>query len=131
MIALFVAGHLRATRQPSPYNRAMEALGPVLILVSLPMMLRWIPPNCFFGLRIPATLRNESVWYDANALCGRHSFLLGLVLVLLEFVLPLAIRNQVLSTVAWVGFVAIIASDWRTANRWRRERESHLPLSSR
>jgi hypothetical protein len=28
----------------------MEALGPILILLSIPLVLRWIPPNRVFGL---------------------------------------------------------------------------------
>jgi hypothetical protein len=77
----------------------VEAIGPVLVLLSIPLMLRWIPPNRIYGFRIPATLRNRSVWYDANALCARHFTVLGLILVTL-----------------------IIVVDWRTANRWERER---------
>lgn len=101
----------------------MEALGPVLIVLSIPMILRWIPPNRLYGLRIPPTSRDRSVWYDANALYGRHMFLLGLLMVSLEFVLPRSLRNATLSTVAIVGLVGLTAMDWRTANRWRRERQ--------
>jgi uncharacterized membrane protein len=101
----------------------MEALGPVLIVVSIPLIFRWVPPNRFFGLRIPATLRNQSVWYEANARNGRHLFALGLVMVLLEFVLPATLRIAVLRTIGTVGFVTIIVMDWRTANRRWRERQ--------
>ena len=100
----------------------MEALGPVLIVLMIPLMLRWVPPNRLYGFRIPATLRDKSVWYDANALTGRHLFLLGLVLVLLEFVLPLSLRNTVLRVVATAGLIGITILDWRVANRWARER---------
>jgi len=106
----------------------MEAIGPLLIVISIPLMLRMIPRNRFFGLRIPATRQNESVWYDANALCGRHLFLLGLLMVLLEFVLPRYLLTPVLGTVGWVGFVGITIADWRTANRWSRDRERHPGL---
>jgi uncharacterized membrane protein len=102
----------------------MEAIGPLLVLLSLPLMFRWVPPNRFYGLRIPATRRNRSVWYDANALSGRHMFVLGVVLVGLEFVLPRSIRIEVLRVIAWIGFVTMIVADWRTANRWERERQS-------
>ena len=102
----------------------MEAIGPLLILISIPLMFRWVPRNRFLGLRIPATRRNESVWYDANALCARHMFALGLVLVVLEFVLPRSLRVPVLQVVATAGFAGIIAADWRTANRWERERKA-------
>lgn len=55
----------------------MEALGPVLILLSIPLILRWIPRNRFYGFRVASTLRDKSVWYDANALSGRHFLALG------------------------------------------------------
>ena len=100
----------------------MEAIGPLLILFSIPLVFRWVPPNRFFGLRIPATLKNESVWYDANALSGRHLIFLGLFMVALEFVLPSSARIPILRVVGIVGFFSIVAMDWRTANRWARER---------
>jgi hypothetical protein len=104
----------------------VEALGLPFILLSIPLMLRWVPPNRFFGLRIPAT-RKESVWYDANALNGRHLFLLGVAMVVVEFLLPwtpwsAATRRGILWTISTTGFLTIVVADWRTANRWSRER---------
>ena len=101
----------------------MEAIGPILILVAIPLILRWVPRNRFYGLRIPPTCNSESVWYDANALCGRHMLLLGLTMVALEFVLPRSLRTSVLATIGWIGFFTILIVDWRTANQWYRERE--------
>jgi uncharacterized membrane protein len=99
----------------------MEALGPVLILASIPMMFGWLPRNRYFGLRVPATLSSDAVWYAVNARCGRHMFALGLFMVLLEFVLPVNLRVPTLATVGTVGFVVITAADWRAANRSSRE----------
>ena len=48
--------------------------------------------------------------------------MLGLLLVILEFVLPLSMRIPVLRVIASVGVLAIRVADWRTANRWERER---------
>jgi uncharacterized membrane protein len=101
----------------------MEAIGPLLVVLSIPLILRWVPQNRFFGLRIPPTCGNRSVWYDANALHGRHLLLLGLLMVTLEFLLPRSMLMPVLATIGWIGFVGIVAADWRTANRWRRQRE--------
>jgi uncharacterized membrane protein len=100
----------------------MEAIGPLLIVLSIPLVLRWVPQNRIYGFRIPPTGRSKSVWYDANALCARHMILLGLLMVVLEFVLPLSVRNQTLRAVAVVGLVSITVMDWRTASRWERER---------
>jgi uncharacterized membrane protein len=102
----------------------MEALGPILILLTIPLIFRWVPPNRFYGFRTPATLSDTSVWYDANALSGRHLFLLGLLMVVLEFLLSRSIRVPVLGTIGAVGLIGIIVVDSRTANRWRRERAS-------
>ena len=94
-----------------------------MLVLSIPLILRWIPRNSLYGFRIAATMANDSVWYDANALIGRHMCLLGLVMVILELALPLSFRNQVLTGVAVVGLAVLVVADWRTANRWRRERE--------
>jgi hypothetical protein len=102
----------------------MEALGPVLLLMSIPLLLRWVPRNYVYGFRIAATLRSDAVWYDANALFARHAALLGLFMIALEFLLPLPVRNITLGAVALVGLSAIVVADWRTANRWDRERAS-------
>jgi uncharacterized membrane protein len=101
----------------------MEAIGPILIVLSIPLVLRWVPPNVLYGFRIAATYANKSVWYDANALCGRHMLILGVVMVALDVVLPSSLRAPVLAPVGWVGLIGITFADWRTANRWRRERE--------
>lgn len=106
----------------------MEALGPILIVVSIPLMLRWVPQNRIYGFRIPATLRNRSVWYDANARSGWHFFLVGVFMALLELTLPTSVRNPVLSTVAIASFIVVIAINWRTANRWERERAGTQPV---
>src|SRR5688500_9084866 len=100
----------------------MEALGPVLLLFSIPLLLRWVPRNYVYGFRIAATLRSDAVWYEANALFARHALLLGLLMIALELTLPLSIRNSTLGAVALVGLATIIVADWRTANRWDRER---------
>lgn len=100
----------------------MEAIGPLLLLLSIPLLFRWVPPNRHFGLRIPATLRNTSVWYDANARHAQHLFALGLLLVLLEFLLPVTMRTWALRVIATIGVAAIVIVDWRTASRWERER---------
>jgi hypothetical protein len=103
--------------------RDLEALGPALIILSIPMILRWVPPNRLYGFRVLAALSDRLVWYDANALAGRHMLVLGAVMVMLEFVIPVAWRVPVLSTLGLGGLVVITIADWRTANRWRRERE--------
>jgi hypothetical protein len=99
----------------------MEAIGLVLILVSIPLALRWVPRNRLYGFRIRATLRHDDVWYDVNARGARQLLVLGVMMVALEFVLPLTIRNAILRAVAVVGLAAITVINWRRANRLARE----------
>lgn len=98
----------------------MEALGPLLLVLSMPLMLRWVPRNPLYGFRVPATLRDDDVWYEVNASAGRQAVGLGAIMVVLEFVLPLAIRNGVLSAVGLVGLVVITTLGWRRANQLAR-----------
>lgn len=100
----------------------MHALGPVLVVVALPLLFRVVPPNYFFGFRTPATLRTRSVWYDVNALTAKHLLALGLCLIVLELVLPPSLRIRTLQITAFAGLAVITVADWRTASRWARER---------
>ena len=84
--------------------------------------MRWVPPNRFYGFRVPAVYKNRSVWYDVNALAGKHYLLLGVLMVSLEFILPKAARVPVLQVVGFVGLIGVTIADWITASRWERER---------
>ena len=99
----------------------MEALGPVLVLVSIPLIFRWVPRNRLYGFRVAATLRHDAVWYDVNARSGRQFLVLGALMVALDFVLPLSLRNQILIAFAVVGLAVITVINWRRANRLERE----------
>jgi uncharacterized membrane protein len=99
----------------------MAALGPVLILMSIPLLFGWIPRNRLYGFRVPATLRHDAVWYDVNARSARHFLLLGAVMVALEFVLPRPLRPTILSSVAVAGLAVAMTLNWRHANRLARQ----------
>jgi hypothetical protein len=99
----------------------VEAIGPVLIIVAVPLLFGWVPRNRIYGFRVAATLRYDAVWYDVNARSAWHFILLGGLMVALEFVLPLSLRNGVLSAVAVAGLALIVAVNWRRANRLAQE----------
>jgi hypothetical protein len=100
----------------------MEALGPVFLLLSIPLAFRLVPRNCFYGFRVASTLRDDAIWYEVNATSGRQLGLLGGAMVGLEFVLPLSIRNGTLTGIAILGLVMITVTNWRRANRLARTR---------
>jgi uncharacterized membrane protein len=43
----------------------------LFVAISLPLMLRRVPPNRAYGYRTRATLTDERIWYEANAYFGR------------------------------------------------------------
>ena len=100
----------------------MEAIGPLLVVLSIPLILRWVPRNRVYGFRVAATLRDDGIWYEINAHSARQLCALGLVMVALEFVLPLTVRNVVLTGIAISGLGVITIVNWRRANRLARRR---------
>ena len=40
-------------------------------ITALPLALRWVPPNRFYGFKTKFTLSDPAVWYAANAFMGR------------------------------------------------------------
>jgi uncharacterized membrane protein len=97
-----------------------------------PLMRRWVKPNYLYGLRVPATLADEFVWYEANAKTGRDLFSLGLV-ELLFALLPMIDRDLSVGTYALgnsifmgVGVVGLAIIGALRANRLLHERRTEL-----
>lgn len=53
----------------------------LFILLSIPLILKKIKPNRVYGVRLKATLSDESIWYRANRYFGWHIFIVGTLLV--------------------------------------------------
>ena len=53
---------------------AIGITGCILAAVSLPLWLRLVPMNSFYGVRLPSTFVSDERWYDVNAVFGRHLF---------------------------------------------------------
>lgn len=109
-------------------NLLFAILGLVTIALSVPLLLRRVPPNPVYGLRVPATFKDEQVWYDANAACGRDLLLFGVVIAVLAVVLPVAGVRDMMLAVTWavvtgVGGMVVAVIGWARANRMLRERQ--------
>jgi uncharacterized membrane protein len=55
-------------------------IGLLLALLSIPLMLRLIPQNRVYGIRIRKSLASQHNWYEINAYGGKLLFVLGLFL---------------------------------------------------
>ena len=39
----------------------------LFVLISIPLLLRWVPRNVVYGFRTCMTLSDDTIWYEANA----------------------------------------------------------------
>ncbi len=102
-------------------------LGLLFIGLSVPLIQRRISPNRCYGVRVPATLADETVWYEVNARAGRELAWLGTIVVGVGAVLYLLRMPLWLELVLWFivvegGVVGIVVRSWRLANRLFKER---------
>src|SRR5262249_41223300 len=92
-------------------NLVFTGIGVLLVVLSIPLLLRRVPPNPIYGLRVPATFKDDQVWYDANAATGRDVAIVGVIIALSSVVLPvLGVRDmpfQIAWTAITVGGLAI------------------------
>ena len=56
--------------------------------LGMPLWVAMVPPNRFYGLRTPATLADEAVWYAANRTTGRDLVAAGTFAFALSVLLP-------------------------------------------
>ena len=105
-------------------------IGLLSLILGVPLAQRRVRPNRWYGLRLPATFADETVWYDANAATGRDMMALGaaftsfaLLLALLPGVTDLT--YAITCGLTLVGATAVLTVRWiRLANRLLRERRT-------
>ena len=100
----------------------------LLVLLAIPLILRRVPPNPLYGLRVPATYKDDQVWYDANAASGRDFVIFGVCMTLLTIVLQVAGVRDMAFEIAWsvaagAGAIYVVVLGWTRANRMFRERQ--------
>jgi uncharacterized membrane protein len=61
----------------SPASSALALSGLLLVAAGFPLMRRRVPPNRWYGIRLPATLADERIWYSVNERSGRDVLTLG------------------------------------------------------
>lgn len=76
----------------------------LMILLSLPMIFRRVPPNPLYGFRTRATLSDPDLWYAANAYAGKWLLADGLLFLLVVSAMRLffSFSVDVFSTIAAV-----------------------------
>ncbi|MDB6006282.1 MAG: hypothetical protein JWR15_3269 [Prosthecobacter sp.] len=59
----------------------IESVGLLLAALSLPLWLRLVPMNSFYGVRLPSTFVSDKRWYEVNAVFGKHLFAWSLTII--------------------------------------------------
>ena len=62
----------------------------VIAIISVPLALKRVPPNPFYGFRTPRTLANQTLWYRVNCFAGWAFLLASAVGAFLLIALPSA-----------------------------------------
>ena len=72
------------------------------VIISIPLILKLVPPNGIYGFRIPATQASRAIWYPANAFMGWALSVAAVASGTLLFTLPATARRSTL----WAAFLA-------------------------
>ena len=100
--------------------------GLLLIVLAIPMLRGKVPPNPWYGFRVPSTLSDPTRWYKATGDAGRRLPLTGLITAAsagaLYFVPGLSVETYAWLVLAVFGvpFVLMIISSFRYLRRLPR-----------
>lgn len=100
-------------------------VGIVIAVASVPPALGWVPRNSIFGLRVPATMRSDAVWYAINRRFGWEFCAAGVLLAALAVMFDAAgfdtpTGRAIAGTAMIGGLLTITVRAWRAANRMER-----------
>ncbi len=71
-----------------PPQPILIPVGILFIILSVPVILKMVKPNHWYGFRTPKTLSNEGIWYKANYVFGWDLAGAGAVIILAGFMMP-------------------------------------------
>jgi uncharacterized membrane protein len=81
----------------------VEYLAPLLavvnIAISIPLILRKIPPNVLYGFRTKKTLSDSRIWYEANAIGGKYLVVASIVTILCWVVVAMLFERNTASLI--------------------------------
>jgi hypothetical protein len=84
--------------------------GLIFVSTSIPLVLRKIPPNRFYGIRVPKAYESPELWYKVNAKGGRIMIAYGAIMVAIGLMLLFASDRLGLRPVHMlIGLVVLIA----------------------
>jgi uncharacterized membrane protein len=73
----------------------------VFMIISVPLILRIVPPNGIYGFRTALTQSNSAIWYQANAFDGWALLIASAISATVLMLLPSTARRSVV----WAAFL--------------------------
>ena len=104
------------------------AMNALLAVLSIPFLWSLVPRNRFYGFRVPATLRDDRVWYIMNRRVAREMIVAGFALAFSAAMfdrigLNTAFGRTLLSVVTITALAAITTRGWIAANHLARQNQ--------
>ncbi|MFH1042413.1 MAG: SdpI family protein [bacterium] len=106
-------------------------IGLIIIGMSIPLVLKKIPPNHWYGLQVPATLNNKSVWYKVNKSIGKKSLYFGIsIIVVSGYVFSKSLLNTSNYSIAmtlyiYFGAVFVFVSVYKSIKKIEKEKYNY------
>jgi hypothetical protein len=85
--------------------------GLFIFLLGIPLILRRVPPNAYYGVRTKASLTSEADWYRINSIGGRYHAVSGFIIFIVGivgFFLPVSVGVTYSISAGVAAFLALI-----------------------
>ncbi len=89
------------------YSILFAAVGLFLMGISIPLIMRKVPPNSFYGCRTRKTLSHPKIWYEANHISGKDFCISGTI-VFLASMLTLLFGQKLNTNLAVITLLIIL-----------------------
>ena len=74
----------RPVSEPAWMTGLLAGVGLLFVALAVPLILRRVPPNALYGLRVRATFADDDVWYEANVRSARGLLVIGILMAALD-----------------------------------------------
>ena len=92
------------------YSILFAVVGLALIGMSIPLIMRKVPPNAFYGCRTRKTLSDPKIWYEANHISGKDFCISGAIVFLASMLMLLFGQNLNSNLAVLVLLIVLLVS---------------------
>jgi len=120
IVALSVYRWRREGKEPMAaerYRSRLLASCVALVVISVPLILRAVPPNGVYGFRVAATQSGPAIWYPANAFMGWALLVAAVISAVLLTILPATVKRWLLLATFLVPVLGAIAASFVYLNQ--------------